>query len=89
MLKSRFMSYTSKNLNLEKKSYLIFSECKEVLNLLKNTRGPAREKVQLIMTRFPNDEFINTSRSVPTYSTSMRNADASSVSQEGYLVSLF
>ncbi|KAI6197513.1 hypothetical protein M3Y94_01232900 [Aphelenchoides besseyi] len=80
---------TDKN-DAEETIHELYNECKEVLNLLKNTRGTAREKLHLIMSRFPTDKFSSSARSVPTYaaSSSIRNADVHAVSQEAYLIRL-
>ncbi|KAI6218162.1 hypothetical protein M3Y99_01726400 [Aphelenchoides fujianensis] len=80
---------TDKN-DAEETIHELYNECKEVLNLLKNTRGPAREKLHGIMSRFPADSFSASARAVPNYarSAALRNADVHAVSQEGYLIRL-
>uniref|UniRef100_A0A915E416 Gustatory receptor n=1 Tax=Ditylenchus dipsaci TaxID=166011 RepID=A0A915E416_9BILA len=70
----------------------VYREAKEVMNVLKGTRGNAREKAQQIMSKFPHDlsRQLNSSRSAPNFgnSSNITDADASVISNEAYLVSL-
>ena len=81
-----------------KQSYYPFRETKTVLNLLKDTRGVARDKVKQIAARFPY-EFVKqqTSSTESSSSTSAswnrsransQTLDANIVSQDVYLVNL-
>lgn len=60
------------------------------MNVLKSTRGNAREKAQQIMSKFPSNIFkqLSSMKSTPNFgsASNITNADASAISNEAYLV---
>lgn len=63
------------------------------MNVLKSTRGPAREKSQQIMNKFPSElsKILNSLRMTPNFgnASNITQADASVISNKAYLVSFF
>lgn len=70
-----------------------FSEAREVMNMLKSTRGNAREKSQQIMSKFPYElsKELSSSKSLPNFgnASNISESDASAISNDAYLVSVF
>lgn len=70
--------------------FLYFREAREVMNVLKSTRGTAREKSQQIMSKFPLElsRQLNAMRNLPNFgnASNITQADASVISNEAYLV---
>lgn len=63
------------------------------MNMLKSTRGNAREKSQQIMSKFPYElsKELSSSKSLPNFgnASNISESDASAISNDAYLVSVF
>ncbi|KAH7714181.1 LMBR1 domain-containing protein 2-B [Aphelenchoides avenae] len=67
----------------------VYREAREVMNVLKSTRGDAREKAHQIMARFPQEviQELNSSKSVNFQSAStFGTVDVGAASNDNYLV---